>query len=137
MENIKLTSENVYEIFTNCLFKDDEVVNNTPMYDFVVADGILNTFVFHAKRLEISDKKIGELIKQLPEFDEPISFLNLCLDKEGKTWGEHINMEQLVTLGVACGYLDYTFPKDMWEILPGRMPFISGTDKLLEKTNSK
>lgn len=59
MENIKLTSQNVYNIFSNCLFKDEEVVNNTPIYDFVVADGILNTFVFHAKRLEQSDEKIG------------------------------------------------------------------------------
>lgn len=130
MEKTKLTSENVYEIFSNCLFKDDEVVNNAPIYDFVVADGILNTFVFHAKRLEQSDEKIGELIKQLPDFNEPNSFLNLCVDKEGRQWGEHINMEQLVTLGVACGYLEYAFPKDMWYILPGGMPFISGTDRL-------
>lgn len=137
MENIKLTSQNVYNIFSNCLFKDEEVVNNTPIYDFVVADGILNTFVFHAKRLEQSDEKIGELIKQLPDFNEPLSFLSLCVDKEGSQWGEHINMEQLVTLGVACGYLEYPFPKDMWSILPGGMPFIAGTDRLKETKITK
>lgn len=57
------------------------------------------------------------------------------MTKEGNQWGEHLNMEQLVVLGVASGNLQYCLPKQMWSMLPGGMPLVIRTQK--ENNKSK
>lgn len=121
---MKLTAENVHKIFCDCLFKEEELTNGKPNCEYIVAEGILNDFAFNIKRLNQHEQEIIELIDQLPDIEKGQSFLNLCMTTEGVQWGEHINIEQLMALGIASENLAYCFPKQLWQVLPGGMPYV-------------
>lgn len=134
-KKLVLTSENVNKIFTDCLFKDNEIQDGEPICEYTVAEGIRGQFYFHSERLEQYDEDISDLVGQLADIEQGPSFFNLCMTKEGNQWGEHLNMEQLVVLGVASGNLQYCLPKQMWSMLPGGMPLVIRTQK--ENNKSK
>lgn len=121
----QLTSENVETIFMDCLFKDDEEVVNPQL-----VQGIMSQFGFHPDRLESHKADIKELLKELPDAFQANtgggwSFLNACMTKHGDQWGEHRNIEQLMALGIASGQAKLNFPREMWDILPGGMPYFN------------
>jgi hypothetical protein len=129
----ELTRENVEEIFEKCLFKEDEVVDGKPIINPLIGHGIIQDVDFHPDRLHSYETKIKEMLSQLPESfmkskGGGMSFLNACETKDGHQWGEHRNMEQLFVLGNACGIVTYPMPKNMWNILPGGMPYITVID---------
>jgi hypothetical protein len=69
------------------------------------------------------------LLNELPSsFKKDIgggwSFLQACETKDGVQWGEHRNMEQLFVLGMALGKVRYCLPRDLWQVLPGGMPYL-------------
>lgn len=119
-----LTADRVEQIFLDCLFRDDE---NTDAP--VIAQGILNNFGFHAERLAGHREEIGAMLRELPtEFQQDggggMSFLNACMDRHGNQWtGLHQTQDHLFSLGVATGQAKALFPRDMWSILPGGMPY--------------
>ena|SRR3990167_5404338 len=124
-----ITAEKVSEIFKDCLFKDEEMIEGKPIIAPVEVEGIISRFGFHPDRIKIHAGEIIELLNELPEeFKEKTgggwSFLNACNDKEGRQWGEHNNMEQLFSLGIAIGKVKYCMPKEMWSMLPGGMPYL-------------
>ena len=134
-EGLELNVSNVKKIFLDCLFKDSEIEDGVPICDHKLGEGILVTFGFNSERLKKNDAKIQNLIDQLPNLEEGVSFLNLCMTNDGRQWGEHKNVEQLTALGEASGNLAYCLPKDMWNTLPGGMPFILRVSK--EKAQEK
>lgn len=121
---MKLTSENVEFVFLDCLFKDGEDKS-----DPAVAEGIVNKFGFHKKRLNSYIDDIANMLHQLPkEFQQDtgggMSFLNACDNSDGEQWtGLHRIMEQLFVLGIATFEVKCLLPRDMWNILPGGMPY--------------
>ena len=123
-----LTAEKVSEIFEDCLFKNEEIIDGKPIIEPIKVEGIINNFGFYPDRLKNHTVKIVELLNELPDnFKEWTgsgwTFLNACNDKEGSQWGEHCNIEQLVVLGIGIGKVKYCIPKEMWGILPGGMPY--------------
>ncbi len=52
-----------------------------------------------------------------------MSFLNACMDRNGVQWGEHRDIEQLFCLGTALKLCSLCLPRDMWDALPGGMPY--------------
>jgi hypothetical protein len=119
----KLTADNVAAVMEACLFTEAE--NHT---DAVEVDGITHKVSFHPGRLEAHRQDIAELLSQLPdEFQAGkgggMSFLNACMTKDGDQWGEHMNMEQLMLLGMATKQVLYLMPRDLWSALPGGMPY--------------
>jgi len=121
---MKLTAENVQRIFTACLFNEGE-----PTENHVKAEGILANVGFHPERLESHREEVKAMLAQLPEqFHSDKgggwSFLQACETSEGVQWGEHINMNQLFTLGIALKLASYCLPRTMWSSLPGAMPYI-------------
>lgn len=83
-------------------------------------------------KLQVSDEDricIEKVLRQLPApfIDEGgWSFLNLCMDREGNQWtGSHQTMEQLMMLGMATGMVKILFPRDLWSILPGGVPYFT------------
>jgi hypothetical protein len=119
----KLDAGQLSEIFNDCLYGDDE---NTTGY--VRGDGIMHNFGFHPDRLNSHRQEISAMLDELPpEFHEDsgggMSFLNACVDKNNRQWGEHQNMEQLFALGQAIGRVKSCFPRGMWNMLPGAMPY--------------
>jgi hypothetical protein len=124
MDDNKLTSVRVGEVFVDCLFKDGESQEK-----FVLAEGVVGKYGFEPTRLESHREDVKELLSQLPpEFQEGTgggwSFLNACNDKDGNQWtGEHRVMEQLFVLGLALGLVESQLPREYWVALPGGMPY--------------
>ena len=120
---MELTAENVDRVFTECLFKEDEDHST-----YVEAEGIVNKMGFHPERVKTHAEEISSMLDQLPDqFHEKTgggwSFLNACNRKDGVQWGEHRNMEQLITLGIAIKKVRYCMPREMWVAFPGGMPY--------------
>lgn len=124
-ENYVLTSDKVRNLYLECLLKKEEIKDDAPIVDFTIAEGIRAVTVFNSERLEANKEKIVELVNELPDIDKGTSFLTLCVDKNGRQWtGEHKVMDLLLQLGLASGILSYPAPRDLWSVLPARMPYV-------------
>ena len=125
---MKLTSRGVEAIFFACMFKDEELVEGQPTIPFLHIEGIRGTYGFHPERVAENRAKIKELLDELPDqFREAVgggwSFLQACMDKHDEQWAEHENVEQLMVLGMAAGWVSYVAPRAMWKMMPGGMPY--------------
>ena len=110
-------------VFTSCLFYDDE-----PLENMVEVDGILNPYGFHPERLETSRKQVEEWLAQLPDsFHKSggggMSFLKACETRDGERWGEHRSMDMLFCLGMGLGLVFCPIPRNLWSVLPGKVPY--------------
>ena len=118
----KLTAENVYQTFISCLFKDGESTDNA-----ILVSGISRKIGFHPDRLLTVKDEVKGYLSQLPkEFGEEYggwSFLNGCVNANEELWGEHENAEQLFMMGLALNLVICPFPKEMWWVLPGSVPY--------------
>ena len=143
-EEIELNPKNVHKLFQDCLFKEEEYKDGEPTSDFNYVAGIARPFIFNTERLNKNKSKIAALIDMLPLIPLPQSlsddensmsifsqsFSNLCVDKNGRQWtGEQPTMELLMVLGIACGLIEYTYPREEWEKLFGKVPEIHKTTK--------
>lgn len=122
---LQLTVENVSRIMKECLYKEDE-----PITSPTVVHGVVRTFGFNPAKLQLHKKEISEMLDYLPEtFHESTgggwSFLNACMTKDGKQWGEQPNVEELMVLGMAINKVNLLMPHDLWHLLPGGMPYFS------------
>lgn len=124
-----LDPKKVNSIFIDCLFVEGEDTSN-----HVKAEGITSNVGFHPDRLESRKAEIVAMLDELPdEFKESggggMSFLNACNDKHGNQWtGLHQRMEQLFQLGIGVGKVKNLMPREMWDALPGGMPYYTVTD---------
>jgi hypothetical protein len=121
MSDVQLTSTAVTEVFRACLV-------DPGTEDAIEVDGIVHKAMLSKPLLEENKGKIEAFLAELPsEFQEKggggMSFLNACNDKHGMQWGEHVNMEQLFMLGLGIERVKCLLPRDMWEVLPGGMPY--------------
>lgn len=119
-----LTSEAVTELMQECLLREGE-----PTDDAIKVDGIVTKFEFHPGRIKEKTANIAELLAELPDEFKPTtgggwSFLYASIDKNGEQWGEHRDMEALFCLGIAAGKAKWQLPRDMWNALPGGMPYV-------------
>lgn len=125
----KLTSDKVRNIFLDCFFEDSVGAINA--VNAVLVEGVLHNYGFDPQKLKDHENEIIEMLNELPRNFHSTnggggwSFLNACEDKNGNLWGEHVNVEQLLVLGLAIGKASFLFPKDMWQLLPGGMPYFS------------
>ena len=90
----------------------------------------------------LKKKIIISFLKQLPdEFQLSKgggwSFLNACIDKEGNQWGEHKHIEWLIALPNALDLIHFSLPKEMWVLLPGKMPYFVIHDEWNKKDNNR
>lgn len=128
MEQI-LTSKKVEDIFYDCLFTEEEVVDGKPIVEPVLAEGVMCKVGFHPERLKNHTQEIFQLLDELPDkFRQKTgggwSFLNACVDKHGNQWtGLHQIVEQLFMLGIASDKVHLLAPRDLWKTLPGGMPY--------------
>lgn len=120
-----LTAQNVQKILFDCFFKDGE---STDVH--IKAQGVRGPMGFHPERLESHRLDIEGLLKQLPiEFMKSggggYTFLNGCLTSTGEQWGDQSNVDELLCLGIAIGKVSFSMPREMWNILPGGMPYFT------------
>jgi len=123
--NINVTASNMSELtqnaFMDSLFKEGEDTT-----DYVKVEGITSMFGFHPQRLEEKRELVTALLAELPaEFKEGYTFLNFCTTKDGEQWtSEHIVCEQLIVMAIGLDLMSYCMPREMWAILPGRVPYL-------------
>lgn len=126
----KSLSEQVSEILIDSLYNNDEVVDDKIPKGAVIVRGLIYTFGFYPERLDSHKEQIRQILDQMPRDFHYTgggggwSFLNLCLDKDGNQWADHPTMEKLVVLGIGVGMVSYCLPRDMWNVLPGGVPYI-------------
>lgn len=124
-----LTADNVGFIFRDCLFRDGEDTTNA-----VKTEGITCKFWFHPERLKSHKAEIIEMCDELPDSFKissggGCSFLNLYINRFQEQWtGDHRQMEQLMVLGLASEKIQLLTKRELWEILPGGMPYITVVD---------
>jgi len=118
------------DMFTDCLFRDEEVVDGQPPEHAVIVEGIMATFGLHPGRLKSYQDEVVSMINGLPDpFHKDRgggwSFLQMCNDKNDTQWtGMHRAMEQLVVLGIGLEIGSYCLPRELWETMPGGMPYV-------------
>ncbi len=113
-------------ILKDCLFKNEEIIDGKPPADAILLQGVTLNIGFHAKRVESHKTEIEAFLAELPtEIKDGISFLVMCQDKEGQLWtGSHRSVEELLLLGLAIKRLQYCLPKEMWYMLPEKLPYV-------------
>lgn len=119
-----LTSAVVTALLMSCLY--EEAMDPVPD-DTIVATGVRLSIGFDPKKLEEAKPRILELLQELPErfFNQETgdSFLNMAVDKHGNQWGEHPNVDELLVLGLAAGFIRM-FPRQLWVACPGGLPLL-------------
>lgn len=128
---MELSTEAVEELFKRCLSESAD--------QGILVQGITLTAAFEPQKLEDCRQQIADLLDELPEpFKESAgggwSFLNACNDKHGRQWTSfHRAMDMLFMLGTAAGLVKLLLPRDMWDALPGGMPYFV----VLDRTEAK
>jgi len=126
---MELTANNVREIVEFCLYKKEENVEKGKIpKEAIAVEGVVNSFGFHPKRI---DEKVEDIVSMLHELPVKFmqdegggwSFLNAFETKNGVHWGEHINIDELICLGIAIRKVKFSLPREMWKALPGGMPY--------------
>lgn len=119
---MNLTAENVHDIFKKCLSNDS--------VETKIVDGVLTKASFCVKKLEDNKSNISDMINDLPDnFKNDLgggwSFLNMCEDNKGVQWTDfHATVDELICLGIAIDKMAYLMPRELWEVLPGGMPYL-------------
>lgn len=131
-----LTPQAVQDLLEQCLpyekteMTDEQILELVDAGYLIKTPGIMATFVFDPKKIEEHKAEICDLASQLhDEFFMDTgggwSFLNICSDKDDNLWtGEHRVCEMLCVLMIAAGIANWVGPKEIWEVMPGGMPYI-------------
>lgn len=122
-----LNPTHVEEVFRACLAHGEQ------SHPTVTVKGILHNAHFAVSELQKRHKEIGAMLDLLPTPFQKLekgggggwSFLQACLDNDGNLWtGVHLTMEQLFMLGLATEQASFCMPREIWEALPGGMPYL-------------
>lgn len=135
-----ISPERIETILKDCLYRKSELSQNQlePPLDAVLVEGCINKFGLHPGRLESHRAEVAELLSYLPKGFTMTdgggrSFLEACMDRDGHQWGEYIDIDRLVCLGIGLKIVQWCLPRDMWNVFPGGMPYFqvsyTGFDK--------
>lgn len=129
VKDMKLTAENVCGLFEGCLSERDPNLKGRQE-----VEGVKHVASFSFRALQENAELISQLCNQLPDrFKKDNgggwSFLNMCMDKDGNQWtGCHDTVDKLLMLGIAIGKMSFLLQRNMWNILPGGMPYVVVND---------
>jgi hypothetical protein len=117
----RLSAERVETVFADCLAPSAE--------DGVTVQGVVRTVAFDPAQIQARAGDIAAMLAELPDQFRKSggggwSFLNACEDRHGTLWtGMHQRMEELFMLGLAAGQVTELMPRELWDALPGGMPY--------------
>lgn len=126
----KTLSQRVHDLMIECLNSEEEGA--------LIVDGIVTNYGFNPLKIEANKEEIRSILNEMPpEFHANggggMSFLNLCMTKDGVHWAEHPTMGSLVALAIAANLESYTMDRSLWGILPGGVPYVSFDTRVPEK----
>jgi len=108
----------------------------TPDGSGTLVEGGIAPVHLDVDKLETYRDEVAEMLGNLPVGFMPESegggggwsFLQACMDRDGEQWtGLHVVMNQLFTMGCALKLVTLLLPREMWDILPGGMPYYTVT----------
>lgn len=122
---MKLTSNAVTELFLACCFKSGEMYENA-----IEEEGVTIRIGFKKASLEEHKSKILELLDQVPgEFRTTggggWTLMNFCFDVQEMKWGELLEAQELMLLGMAIGRVVYLNARADWPVQPMGLPYIA------------
>jgi hypothetical protein len=123
-DEFKLDPDQVTDTFGDCLAEHAELQEGD-----VDIDCIVFTARFSKDKLEEHRELITQMLMELPETFRKsggggMSFLNACDDRHGNQWTSfHRTMAMLFGLGEGLGLVSKPLPRDMWNVLPGGVPY--------------
>ncbi len=125
----KLTAEAVEAVLLSALPETKDTQG-----ECVEIQGVMGTFRLQKRSLQEQSLTIKELLAQLPnEFyaDEGggWSFLNMCTTANGSLWGQQRDVNNLIVLGLGLELVSFLMPRELWEALPGGMPYVQIVSK--------
>ena len=109
-------------IFNKCLFKEGE-----PRAELIFVQGITFNIAFHPGRIDEYADDIHKLLLEVypdDELNKGRSALDLMHGEGGVPKMTSVEMQELVCLGIAAGWLEILTPRDLWDNFPGSMPII-------------
>ena len=113
-----------------------ECLMNSESKEWMDIEGVRIQARLDKAQVEAHRGEILGMLDQLPdEFTVHggggMSFLNMCLDKEGRQWtGFHSTMDALVCLGRAVGAIEFFLSdRESWAVFPGGVPYIIITEQ--------
>lgn len=116
---MKLTAENVENVLKYCLFNSGEDTAN-----YKLGEGARLRIGCHPGRIDEKKDEIKSMCSELPErFADGFYFLNACVTRNGEQWGEHEDVDRLLAIGTAAGCLEIMMPRELWQALPGGLPY--------------
>jgi len=133
---MKLTAENVHATIKACLpksvtDKQREALQEGKEIDGIIpVKGVVGGFAFIKTKLEAKREDVRSMLADLPDdFHEDkgggMSFLNACMTRDGEHWGEQPTVSELLCLGMGLGIAKILMPREMWDVLPGGVPYFS------------
>lgn len=129
MSDPKLTADNVRDAVSRCLYTDEELPADGSVPDgAIMTKAVMSAFGFHPERLERERENVAAMLRELPpQFMKDSgggwSFLNACVDRNGRQWAEHPTIDALLAIGVGLGMVEFCLPREVWGALPGGMPY--------------
>ena len=99
----------------------------------LVVTGLVTKFGFNPEKIQQHKATIKALLDQMPLPFHPASvgggggytFLNLPFTRDGEQWGEQIDADSLLCLGIATGMAKILVPRELWDAFPGGVPYCS------------
>lgn len=124
---MKLTNENVIHTAATCLFGNDESTEGVPVTE---VHAVNLKLVFHKERLNSVRDTVMAFLKQLPkelleQHPEGTSVVFASLDQNGELWGNPLEADTLIVLGLGLDLIRFTCPRGMWPLLPGGLAHIT------------
>lgn len=133
----RLHPDQVRDTFSDCLFETKEEAEAAiESGDAVQVEGIVWNVVFKKAKLDEHAELIMRMLMELPEAFRQTggggwSFLNACDDRHGNQWTSfHETMGMLFMMGMAIDKVTMPIPREMWNILPGGMPYYVVMDRV-------
>ena len=106
-KNMKLTAENVSKVFFGCMYKEEiKDVQDIP-HGSIIVEGTKSTVVFDPKNVDENRDNIADLISQVTYESSKTPLLDLHTNEDGEKWGKDENVEQLMLIGRAAGFIGY------------------------------
>lgn len=125
---VRLSTILVEEVLQECLGEKQ---------DGLVIDMPVDSVAFDPAKIEQNKTLIFKMLMELPtQFRQSDgggwSFLQACMDRHDNQWTSfHRTMGFLFALGEAAGFVKPLLPRDMWQMLPGGMPYYVILDEQL------
>ncbi len=134
---MKLDSQTVHDTLSKIIAAPGDLTppqikaakEGNPPAGYHIVQGVMLSVLVNDAKAKKQKETIRELLAELPDpFHEDKgggwSFLQACMDRHGRQWGEHPDIDSLICIGQAVGLLRMQFTRDMWKSLPGGMPYL-------------